>query len=130
MRFTHVLQDILELLKPYFYQQIHIDKNSQSCKLWWHWLSNSCVFVTVKQLQARMHQMWKFQTGMKSNERKEILNLFDSSKMFLRNTAANVSRKIVKFMGSILANDSYAPWLYFTSHDLQYSQNFYSNSQK
>nr|CAB3262749.1 uncharacterized protein LOC100182699 [Phallusia mammillata] len=25
-------QDILELLKPYFYQQIHIDKNSQSCK--------------------------------------------------------------------------------------------------
>jgi hypothetical protein len=25
-------QDILELLKPYYYQQIHIDKNSQSCK--------------------------------------------------------------------------------------------------
>ncbi|CAK8689673.1 unnamed protein product [Clavelina lepadiformis] len=25
-------QDILELLKPYFYQQIHVDKNSQSCK--------------------------------------------------------------------------------------------------
>lgn len=25
-------QDILELLKPFYYQQIHIDKNSQSCK--------------------------------------------------------------------------------------------------
>nr|XP_002120230.1 uncharacterized protein LOC100182699 isoform X1 [Ciona intestinalis] len=57
-------QDILELLKPYFYQQIHIDKNSLSCKA--VLLDGSCAARCLEELNGKMFRGQRLSVSLAS----------------------------------------------------------------